>query len=138
MKKFEFRLQKILDLRKKLEDAQRLKLAAAAAFYNSLLHRQEAPFARAAEERSAGGMGIAALRQADILYKKAEQTRAALQPEVDAAKLILDKEQEIYTKLHRATQSLAVLRKKHLEAYLKEELRQEIAEIDEMSKRPRA
>lgn len=137
MKKFEFRLQKILDLRKKLEDAQRLKLAAAAAFYNALLHRQEAPFARAAEERSAGGMDIAALRQADILYRKAEQTKAALQPEVDAAKLILDKEQEIYTKLHRATQSLAVLRKKHLEEYRKEELRQEIAEIDEISKRPR-
>ena len=142
MKKFQFRLQRILDLREKLEEEQKLKLAAAAAAYQQLLQRQQRLYdlAREAQELSsrkmmAGSVDLELLQRADKLFAEAQQLEIQQKPLLEQAQRRMEKEKIEYSRLHRDKKAVELLREKRLKEYKQEEIREETNFLDEIAKR---
>ncbi|MGL5721904.1 MAG: flagellar export protein FliJ [Brevinema sp.] len=142
MKKFQFRLQRILDLREKLEEEQKLKLAAAAAAYQELLQRQDRLYQLAKEVREAsseqmleGNVDLGLLQRADKLFAEAQQLEIEQKPLLEQAQRRMEKEKNEYSRLHRDKKAVELLRDKKLKEYKQEEIREETNFLDEIAKR---
>ncbi|MGL5255326.1 MAG: flagellar export protein FliJ [Brevinema sp.] len=141
MKKFQFRLQRILDLREKLEEEQKLKLAAAAAAYQELIQQQDRLYQYAKEARetssqkmAAGLVDIELLQRADQLFLEAQQLEIQQKPLIEQAQRRMEKERNEYFRLQRDKKAVELLREKRLKEYKQEELREETRILDEISK----
>ena len=142
MKKFQFRLQRILDLREKLEEEQKLKLAAAAMAYQELLQRQDRLYNLAKEAREAsslqmmgGNVDLELLQRADKLFAEAQRLEIEQKPLLDQAQRRMEKEKNEYARLHRDKKAVELLREKRLKEYKQEEIREETNFLDEIAKR---
>ncbi|MGL4561343.1 MAG: flagellar export protein FliJ [Brevinema sp.] len=141
MKKFKFSLQSLLEIREKIEQEQKNKLAIAASEYQKTIDKQKYAFDQvfSAKQKLSQSMqenkiSIHQLQQLDLSYKQAEQLSYSLEPEIQKAKKKLDQEKEKYNKYHMDKKALEILRDKEYEKYKKSLLHQENIIMDEISK----
>lgn len=141
MKKFNFRLQKILEIREKLEQKQKHHLINAASNYNRLRQKEEDAFKRAAnaidtaqKSFSNQGIPIDALRHADLLRTAADKLSWSLKPKIAEAQTKLNQEQILFNQAHTKKRSVEILKENALQKYQENVLKEEANQLDEMSK----
>lgn len=141
MKKFKFRMQKLLDIREKLELEQKNKLAKVAAEYQQVIQKQDQILVKTNDCKQKvykdidnGLVSIQSLRYIDQLNSQALQYVRALMPEVENKKSIMEKEREKYAQLHKDKKVLENLKKKELRKYKQIQSRIELMEMDEIAK----
>ena len=144
MKKFNFRLQKILEIREKLEQKQKNQLMHAASNYNILSQKEENAFQKAAEAKhiaqkklSDQRISIDALRNADLLITAADKLSWSLMPKIAEAQIKLNQEQIQFNQAHTKKRSIEILKENALQKYRENILKEEANQLDEMSKKYR-
>lgn len=142
MKKFEFRLQRILELREKLGEKQKAKLAAAAFQYQKIIQQQREAYDKALEVKNTlsekikdGSITIEELKNSDLLRYNADRLAVSLKEPLEEARLKMEKEQKEYNKYHKEKKVVEILRDRKLKEYKQAEIREETTVMDEISKR---
>lgn len=144
MKKFNFRLQKILEIREKLEQKQKNQLMHAASNYNSLRQKEENAFQKAVKAKhnaqkklSNQEMSIEALRKADLLRTAADKLSWSLKPKITEAQTKLKHEQIQFNQAHTQKRSIEILKENAFQKYRENVLKEETNQLDELSKKYR-
>ncbi|MGI6036925.1 MAG: flagellar export protein FliJ [Limnochordia bacterium] len=136
---FTFTLQKVLDLKQKLEDELSLRLAEQErklAQAQEQLRRLEAQQANQLQElealqrRSALAMDLIALYHQHLLYlRECQQTQATY---IEALRRERDQRREELVQVSKERKALEKLKEKQFQAYQREMLRQEQKQLDEI------
>ncbi|MGL4388060.1 MAG: hypothetical protein ACRCTJ_01530 [Brevinema sp.] len=141
MKKFKFSLQSLLEIRERLEDGQKNKLAKAAGEYKLSLEKQALSFQKVAsakdkisESIKQNKISMEQLRQLDFLYKQAQQLSFSMEEEIEKKRKKMEHEKEEYNKRYRDKKALELLKEKELVTYKKALAHQENIIMDEISK----
>ncbi|MGL4394095.1 MAG: flagellar export protein FliJ [Brevinema sp.] len=141
MKKFKFSLQALLEIRERLEEEQKNKLAKAAGEYQQALERQAAPLQKyqiAKQEATSliqnNQVSVSQLKYLDTLYQQAQIFSFSMESEIEDKRKKMDKEKEEYNKLYRDKKALEILKEKELKDYKKLIAHQENINMDEISK----
>ncbi|MGL5955101.1 MAG: flagellar export protein FliJ, partial [Brevinema sp.] len=141
MKKFQFRMQRILDIREKLELEQKNKLAKVAAEYQKVLLKKDHSLEQMQQARNKihtdmqnNKISIRSLQYMDQLQNHTDRLVRSLAPEIQQKQQIMEKEREKYNKLHRDTKLIENLKKKELEKHKILQQRSESAVMDEIAK----
>ncbi len=141
MKKFQFRMQRILDIREKLELEQKNKLAKAASEYQKVLQKQEDKLNFLITERQKiytdmqdKKISIQALRYIDQLQTQTDSYALLLSPEIEEKQKIMEQEREKYNKLHQEKKLIENLKEKELHKHKLLLQKAENMEMDEIAK----
>lgn len=141
MKKFNFRLQKILEIREKLEQKQKNQLMNAASNYNRLRQKEENTFQKAANAKDTAQknfsnqeMPIEALRNADLLRTAADKLSWSLKPKISEALTKLNHEHILFNQAHTKKRSVEILKENALQKHQENVLKEEANQLDEISK----
>lgn len=140
MKRFTFRLQKLLEIRQKKEDQQKIILAKASGAYQKELRKQQSIQEnehtireKLRETIKKEKIDITKLKWIDYYGWHSKKIKADINRELEQKQTIMERELALYTKLHQEKRAVEILKEKawqiHQEAILKEE--QQI--LDELS-----
>ncbi|OHD55927.1 MAG: flagellar export protein FliJ [Spirochaetes bacterium GWF1_51_8] len=136
MKRFSFRLQRLLDIRKDREEEAKIELAKASGAYQLEVNKKLGMFETLRELRSSlsarGNLTLAELQEYDRLSQDTDLAVLVLDKEIEAKKLIMEEKLVIYTKLKQERRAVEILKEKALEKYREEEKREEQQVLDEM------
>lgn len=141
MKKFQFRMQRILDIREKLELEQKNKLAKAASEYQKVLQKQEDRQSLLTNERQKiytdiqdQKVSIQALQYIDQLQTQTDAYVLSLSSELEEKQKIMEQEREKYNKLHQEKKLIENLKEKELHKHKLLLQKAENMEMDEIAK----
>lgn len=135
MKRFAFRLQRILDLRERIRDERRQELVARRAEYEQQMailldieRELSRDFVEAAGTYSASGFLLAGAYVARLRAKRVEQ-----QSRVSAAEQAMEQARMLYIEASRDAQALERLKERRKEEHLEASLREEGQMLDEVA-----
>jgi len=139
MKRFDFKLQKLLEIRQKKEDLQKIKLAKASGEYqfelskigkikNNLKDFKKSIFSDRNKISSEN------LRLLGFLSNKAFVAIESLKPIIEDKKNKMDKELQIYLELKKQKRVVEVLKEKQYQQYLEESAKEEQKILDDVAK----
>jgi flagellar FliJ protein len=135
MKRFNFQLQKVLELRKFREDEARVELGRAISALSEIENRI-AENARcrghAAAERFADAANSAAMLSWDNYMRRLEQESEKLAREAARAELAVEEKRGLYLEASRELKVLEKLKEKREQEYRKEFFAAETAELDDL------
>jgi len=141
MKKFKFKLQKILEIREHLENEQKLKLVQAASEYQKLILKQDQLFQNIQstqlqidQQITSYQIDINSLRYLDQLHNKTSLYKHIMSPEIQLKKEKMEKEQQKYNSLHQKKRAIEILKESALTKYKYSFSKQESSKMDEIAK----
>ena len=139
MKKFDFKLQKLLEIRQKKEDLQKVRLAKASGEYqfelskivkikNSLKDFKKSIFSDRNKISSEN------LRLLGSLSNKASVAIESLKPIIEDKKNKMEKELQIYSELRKQKRVVEILKEKQYQKYLEDSAKEEQKILDDIAK----
>lgn len=136
MKKFSFPLQRLLEIREKKENQQKIVLAKASGEYQLEVQRREKFFENVKKQREhlsqVEKLDLNSLRNYDRLDLEAREASNAMESIIEEKKQKMTEEMEKYVALKRDRRAVELLKEKALKAYLEEENRVEQQETNEI------
>ncbi|URA10821.1 flagellar export protein FliJ [Thermospira aquatica] len=137
MKRFVFPLQKLLEIRQKKEDQQKIALARASGAYQREVRKLEAVKEHEAHLREqikkSSQMDIQTLRRLDYYGWHSKRIESDLQKEIEKKKNAMEKELALYTKYRQEKRAVEILKEKAWKAHVEAEMREEQQTLDELS-----
>ena len=141
MKKFNFKLQKILDVREKLELEQKNILTKAASEYQQVVSKRDENIAKVDKSREAlysqmktEAVSIQQLQTIDFLQSQVDQLSRALAIPMEEKRKKMEQERVKYNKLVKDRKSMELLKEQELKKYKVGQQRSETLEMDEIAK----
>jgi len=139
LKRFEFRLQKLLEIRKRKEEQEKLELAKASGAYQFVLNKKEKILFNLGEKRKElsnkkGQLNLRELQAYDSMVKDADLAIKKLDVEIEEKRKIMQKHIDKYAELKRERRVVEVLREKAYKKYEEEAGKEEQKLIDEIGK----
>jgi len=139
LKRFEFRLQKLLEIRKRKEEQEKLELAKASGAYQFVLNKKEKILSNLGEKRKElsnkkGQLNLRELQAYDSMVKDADLAIKKLDVEIEEKRKIMQKHIDKYAELKRERRVVEVLREKAYKKYEEEAGKEEQKLIDEIGK----
>ncbi len=138
MKKFEFNLQKLLEIREKKEELQKLKLAKASGEYHLEVNKVEKIKDNVKNYKSKltkeKNISVENLRLLDYISSNAEKAIKNLEPVIEEKRKKMEREIEIYNSLRRERKVVEILKEKKYNQYMEELNKEEQKLVDEMAK----
>lgn len=135
MKKFEFRLERLLDIRRKREEEEKIELAKASGAYQMEVNRKEKVLSTLREYRkdvmSGGKLDAGKLRSFDQWVKASDFALIDIEKAMEAKRVVMEEHVRKYTELKRDRRAVEILREKALAVWQEESRREETAELDE-------
>jgi flagellar FliJ protein len=141
MKRFQFNLQKVLELRSYRERDAEIELGRAAGELSAIEQRIAAlanERAQAAPERFAQGNGGEAILRYDLYIRRLDKTRDQLLEEAAKAELKVEKAREEYLEASRDRKVLDKIRERRQREYRKELFAEETKALDDIAGGARA
>ena len=132
MKRFSFKLEKILELRKFREEECKLALGQAISALNAIENEIMKTAVRrheAAEQRLANPQEM---REWDYYILRLDREAESLAEQAAQAEMIVEEKRELYLEASRELKAVEKLKEKKQKEYRKELLDYEMAEIDEL------
>ncbi|MDK2818205.1 MAG: hypothetical protein KFW21_02010 [Spirochaetota bacterium] len=141
MRKFNFKLQKILDIREKLELEQKNILTKAASEYQQLLLRKDDNIQKVIlsreiiySEMKTKEVSIQSLRNLDHLQVQVNQLTRSLDPQIEEKFKKMEKERIKYNKLVKDKKSIEILKNNELKKYKIAQQRALVSDMDEIAR----
>ncbi len=141
MKKFNFKLQKILDIREKLELEQKNILSKAASEYQQLVMKRDENIAKVDLSREVlysqmktQSVSIQQLQTIDFLQGQVNQLSRSLAIPIEEKRKKMEQERVKYNKLVKDRKSMELLKDQELKKYKVAQQRSEVLEMDEIAK----
>lgn len=137
MKRFEFRLQRLLEIRTDKEDQQKAVLAKASGEYQNALNEKSEILRHLDETRQmirSGQPSLSQLQNYDHLLQNSEYAIDELEKKIEDKRQKMEKELQKYTKLKQERMAVEKLREKAYDQYKYETEREETFTNDEIGK----
>ncbi len=139
MKKFKFNLQKLLEIRQKKEDLQKVNLAKASGEYQFELNKVEKIKNNVKEYKkfylkNYSRLLVENLKLVDTFSNNAGKAIENLKPLIEEKKRKMEKELDIYNQLRRERRAVEILKEKEYKKYLDELGKEEQKNMDEVAK----
>ena len=141
MKKFSFKLQRILDVREKLELEQKNKLAIAAAEYQQVLLKKDGTYVKvekartlAFENMKQNVIDIRHLQNLDLLKSQADLLAFSLAPEIEEKKQKMEAQKIRFNKAHKDKRAIEILKEQTFKKYKVLLDKEETDAMDEIAK----
>ena len=141
MRKFNFKLQKILDIREKLELEQKNILAKAASEYQQIVLKRDESIAKVEQSREViyaqmktQTVSIQQLQTIDFLQGQVNQLSRSLATPIEEKRKKMEQERVKYNKLVKDRKSMELLKDQELKKYKIAQQRIEVLEMDEIAK----
>lgn len=138
MKKFEFKLQRLLEIRQRQEDEQKIELAKASGAYQLEVNKKTQILDNIHELRqkikSSGKMSLDTMRAYDILVQNSDTAIREVELEMEKKRLVMEQELKKYTKLKQKRRAVEILKEKAQKKYDTKAQREEINTLDEIGK----
>ena len=141
MKKFNFKLQKILDIREKLELEQKNILSKAASEYQQIVLKRDESIAKVEQSREViyaqmktQTVSIQQLQTIDFLQGQVNQLSRSLATPIEEKRKKMEQERVKYNKLVKDRKSMELLKDQELKKYKIAQQRIEVLEMDEIAK----
>ena len=141
MKKFNFKLQKILDIREKLELEQKNILTKAASEYQQVVSKRDENIAKVNQSREvlysqmkAQTVSIQQLKTIDFLQGQVDQFSRSLAIPMEEKRKKMEQERVKYNKLVKDRKSIELLKEQEFKKYKIAQQRSETLEMDEIAK----
>ena len=141
MKKFNFKLQKILDIREKLELEQKNILTKAASEYQQVVSKRDENIAKVNQSREvlysqmkAQTVSIQQLKTIDFLQSQVDQFSRSLAIPMEEKRKKMEQERVKYNKLVKDRKSMELLKEQEFKKYKIAQQRLETLEMDEIAK----
>ena len=141
MKKFNFKLQKILDIREKLELEQKNILTKAASEYQQVVSKRDENIAKVNQSREvlysqmkAQTVSIQQLKTIDFLQSQVDQFSRSLAIPMEEKRKKMEQERVKYNKLVKDRKSIELLKEQEFKKYKIAQQRSETLEMDEIAK----
>ncbi len=137
MKKFEFKLQKLLEIRQKKEDQEKIELSKASGAYQFVLNKKEKILSNVQKmldelKKNKNNLLLKDLQEYDRLVKNSEASVAMLEDEIEEKRKIMQEHIDKYSALKRERKVVETLKEKALIRYELEAGREEQKETDEI------
>jgi len=146
MKRFSFRLQRLLEIRQKREEQQKIILARASGEYQKELHKKQAieehehRLREQLKTEKDVPVDMSRLRWLDYYGWHSKKIEPDIQHQIETKRQAMEKELAVYTRLRQEKRAVEILREKawqaHQEALLKEE-QQTLDELSQIMTNPR-
>ncbi|MCX7882453.1 MAG: hypothetical protein N2314_04450 [Brevinematales bacterium] len=138
MKRFTFRLQKLLEIRQKKEDQQKIILAKASGEYQKELRKQQAiqeheHTLREKVKQDQGKSDLSRLKWLDYYGWHSKKIEGDLNRHIEEKKQTMEKELALYTKMRQEKRAVEILREKAWQAHQEAVLKEEQHILDELS-----
>lgn len=136
MKRFRFRLEKLLELRLYREKDAELALARAAGELDALQRRIEAVAAErvsVAADRFAPGRSVAEIRNAELYMLRLERNAEALMKAAATAELAVEQAQDAFVEARKERAVLDKLKERRAAEHRKASMVEEIAVLDDIA-----
>ncbi len=139
MKKFEFKLQKLLEIRQKKEDQEKIELGRASGAYQYILNKKEKIVDNVRTTLAALGKNKAKLNLKDLqaydrMVKDADVAVKRLEVEIEEKRKIMQEHIDKYAALKRERRVVEILKEKAYKRYEDEASKDEQKLIDEIGK----
>jgi len=141
MKKFNFKLQRILDVREKLELEQKNILAKAASEYQQVVLKRDENIAKVGRSREeiysqmkTQTVSIQQLKTIDFLQNQVDQLSRSLVIQIEEKRKKMEQERVKYNKLVKDKKSIEILKEHEFKKYKITQQRSEVLEMDEIAK----
>lgn len=141
MRKFNFKLQNILDIREKLELEQKNILTKAASEYQQLLSRKDDNIQKVILSREiiysqmkTTEVSIQSLRNLDHLQVQVNQLTRSLDPQIEEKFKKMEQERVKYNKLVKDKKSIEILKNNELKKYKIAQQRALVSDMDEIAR----
>ena len=141
MRKFNFKLQNILDIREKLELEQKNILTKAASEYQQLLSRKDDDIQKVILSREiiysqmkTTEVSIQSLRNLDHLQVQVNQLTRSLDPQIEEKFKKMEQERVKYNKLVKDKKSIEILKNNELKKYKIAQQRALVSDMDEIAR----
>lgn len=135
LKKFEFRLEKLLEIRRRREDEEKIELARASGAYQIEVNRKEKILHTLREYRkdilSGDRLDAGRLRAFDQWVKASDFAVHDIEKTIEEKRLVMEEHVKKYTGLKRDRRAVEILREKAWDQWRRDERREETAELDE-------
>ncbi len=137
MKKFDFKLQKLLEIRQKKEDQERVELAKASGAYQFVLNKKEKILSNVRItldnlKKNKNNLSLKELQDYDRLVRNSENSIRVIDVEIEAKRRVMQEHIDKYAALKRERRVVETLRDKALKKYEFESNREEQKETDEI------
>ncbi len=140
MKKFTFKLQRLLEIREKKEEEARIALAKVSGEYQKVVNEKAHALDQVSQTRKRLSkdkdkkLTLQALQAYDRLSQDVDLAVVELDRQIAARKKIMDEKLAIYTKKKQDKRAVEILKEKALARYEEETQRTEQKEMDEIAK----
>ena len=136
MKKFQFGLQRLLEIRQKREDEQRIRLAKASAAYQMEVNAKNRILDNIGDYRKklskTEKLNLGQLQEFDYFVTKGSEGIKEIEKEMEKKRVLMQKELDIYVEKKKERRTVEILREKALTKHQEETLREEQAILDEI------
>ena len=137
MKKFDFKLQKLLEIRQKKEDQERVELAKASGAYQFVLNKKEKILSNVRItldnlKKNKNNLSLKELQDYDRLVRNSENSIRVIDVDIEAKRRVMQEHIDKYAALKRERRVVETLRDKALKKYEFESNREEQKETDEI------
>ncbi len=138
MKKFQFKLQRLLEIREKKEEEARIDLAKVSGEYQKVVNEKTGILDQIRETRHRLSTNpqrdLNELRAYDRLQQDADSAIIELDKEIAARKKVMDAKLAVYTEKKKDRRAVEILREKAYARYEEENRKMEQNEMDEIGK----
>lgn len=139
MKRFDFKLQKLLEIRQRKEDLQKVKLARASGEYQYELSKVEKIKNNIKDYKKylfkdKEKVSFADLRFLDQISTSSDEVIESMKPILEEKKKAMEAELQIFANLRKEKRVVELLKEKQYERYLKELDKEEQKNLDEVAK----
>ena len=136
MKKFTFKLQRLLEIRERLEEEARVELAKASGDYQIVLNRKNKAIQSVQHARSESEtkLSFENLRNYDLLQQETDRAILEIDKELEGKREIMEQKKAVYVKKKQDKRAVEILKEKALARYQEEESREEQKNLDEIGK----
>jgi flagellar FliJ protein len=137
VKKFDFKLQKLLEIRQKKEDQEKIELSRASGAYQFVLNKKEKILSNVQVtldnlKKNKTGLTLRELQDYDRLIKNSETSVRMLEEEIEAKRKIMQEHIDKYAALKRDRRVVETLKDKALAKYESDAQMEEQKETDEI------
>lgn len=136
MKRFAFRLQRVLDLRARAEDEAKQELAKAVGVLVGIEQRLKETaeeIVRAAKDRFKGGRSVAELRASELYLVRLEKTKQSLLEAAAKAELEVQRRREVFVEASRERKVIEKVQDKKKAEHKKAAEKEEAQRLDEIA-----
>jgi flagellar protein FliJ len=138
MKKFKFKLQKLLDFNQQKEDQEKTELAKASMAYQTVLNKKTKLLDTVKNIRKElsgkKNLTLASLQNYDKMTNNTDQAVKALEPVIEEKKKIMQTHIQKFAELRREKRKVEIMKEKAYEQYKLETNREEQKVLDEIGK----